>query len=78
MSEEGLTGQVAATPDGMVEAALDMLQAGGPVVVILIAMSILATAVILLKLWRFSRTNVGRRNGRVGGSAYTATRISNP
>lgn len=65
MNEDGLIGDVTATPDGGVEAALNMLQAGGPVVMILIAMSVLATAVILLKLWQFSRTNVGRsHNGR--------------
>ena len=52
-------------PASSFEQALDILQAGGPVVMILIAMSILATAVILLKLWQFSRTNVGRScNGR--------------
>lgn len=52
-------------PANGLEQALDLLQAGGPVVMILIAMSVLATAVTLLKLWQFSRTNVGRsRNGR--------------
>ncbi len=55
----------AATPTaetGM-DAALGLLQAGGPVVVILLAMSVLATAVILLKLWQFRRTHVGRSRG---------------
>ena len=71
LNEDGLTGDVTATPDGGVEAALNMLQAGGPVVMILLAMSVLATAVILLKLWQFSRTNVGRsRNGRKALGLY--------
>ena len=51
--------------------ALELIQAGGPVVVILIAMSVLATAVILLKLWQFSRIKLGRsRNGRAALRLY--------
>ena len=60
---DGLEEQAA--PASGLEQALDLLQAGGPVVMILVAMSVLATAVILFKLWQFNRTNVGRsRNGR--------------
>lgn len=40
--------------------ALTMLQAGGPVVFLLIALSVIATTVVLMKLWQFSRVNVGR------------------
>ena len=60
---DGLEEQAA--PASGLEQALDLLQAGGPVDMILVAMSVLATVVVLLKLWQFSRTNVDRRrNGR--------------
>ena len=65
LSGDGLSEATAQTAEGGIDGALDLLQAGGPVVMILIAMSVLATAVILLKLWQFSRTNVSRsRNAR--------------
>ena len=65
LSEGGLSEATAPAAEGGIDRALDLLQAGGPVVMILTAMSVLAMAVILLKLWQFSRTNVGRsRNGR--------------
>ncbi|WP_422367449.1 MotA/TolQ/ExbB proton channel family protein [Pelagibius sp.] len=65
LSEDGVSETSTPAAEIGIDAALDLLQAGGPVVMILIAMSVLATAVILLKLWQFSRTNVGRsRNGR--------------
>ncbi len=65
LSEDGLSEATASATEGGISGALSLLQAGGPVVMILIAMSVLATAVTLLKLWQFSRTNVGRsRNGR--------------
>lgn len=67
----GLEEQAVPAPAGGFEQAVEMLQAGGPVVVILIAMSIFAMAVILLKLWQFGRINVGRsRNGRVALQLY--------
>ena len=43
------------------EAALGLFQAGGFVVWILIFLSVIATAVILLKLWQFTRVGVGKR-----------------
>lgn len=45
------------------ESFFDLLSVGGFVVWILIAMSVLATAVILLKLWQFARVGVGARRG---------------
>ena len=65
VSQDGLNETMMSAAEGGIGRALDLLQAGGPVVMILFAMSVLATAVILLKLWQFSRTKVGRsRNGR--------------
>ena len=52
-------------PQGMATQILDLVQAGGPVVVILIAMSVVAMTVILVKLWQFARIRIGdRRTGR--------------
>ena len=49
--------------------------AGGPVVAILIAMSVVATAVVIAKLWQFARTQVGnRRIGRDALALYKAGR----
>ena len=65
VSADGLKETMMPAAEGSLGRALDLLQAGGPVVMILLAMSVLATAVILLKLWQFSRTNVSRsRNAR--------------
>ena len=61
----GMTEEAVGGPAGAFAQALELLQAGGPVVALLMAMSVVATAVILLKLWQFGRTNVGKsRNGR--------------
>lgn len=43
------------------DGALEMVAAGGPVVWILAAMSVAATAIILVKLWQFARAGLGRR-----------------
>ncbi|MCG8544911.1 MAG: MotA/TolQ/ExbB proton channel family protein [Alphaproteobacteria bacterium] len=60
-----------AAPDSAFERILEIIQAGGPVVLLLIAVSIVATAVILLKIWQFSRTNVGKsRNGPIAVRLY--------
>lgn len=45
----------------MVERALELLQAGGPVVLVLLAMSIVATAIVILKLWQFRAVRIGDR-----------------
>lgn len=45
----------------MATRALDLLAAGGPVVVILLAMSVLAVAITLVKLWQFRSVRIGDR-----------------
>ena len=89
LSGDRLSEATAQTAQGGIDGALDLLQAGGPVVMILIAMSVLATAVILLKLWQFSRTKVGRsrdarkalrlyKEGRTQDALAAAKRARNP
>lgn len=46
---------------GMVERALELLQAGGPVVLVLLAMSVVATAIVFLKFWQFRVVRIGDR-----------------
>lgn len=41
---------------------LNFVEIGGPVVVILLVMSVLSLAVVLFKLWQFSASGVGRRS----------------
>tara|TARA_R110002126_G_scaffold10615_9_gene48898 strand:- start:7751 stop:8509 length:759 start_codon:yes stop_codon:yes gene_type:complete len=47
----------AATPD-MLTALTDLMQVGGPVVMILFAMSVFATAIVLLKVWQFQSAKI--------------------
>ena len=47
-------------PDG-IERLLALLQAGGPVVAVLLAMSVVATAIVFLKLWQFRAGRLGDR-----------------
>lgn len=62
-------------PDGVFDRLAGLLDAGGPVVAILIAMSVVATAVVIAKLWQFARTQVGnRRIGRDALALYKAGR----
>jgi len=44
---------------GALGRTLDLLQAGGPVVLILIGSSIVALAIIFVKLWQFRRIRIG-------------------
>lgn len=53
--------EVAAGPLGMPERMLELLQLGGPVVAILLAMSVLALAIVLIKLWQFRTLRIGDR-----------------
>lgn len=45
---------------GIVESMRQVADLGGPVVLILIAVSVVATATVLCKLWQFSAAGVGR------------------
>ena len=51
----------ASSPLSGTDALLDTLMLGGFVVWLLIAMSVLALAVVLVKLWQFARAGVGQR-----------------
>ena len=46
---------------GVSERAFDLIAAGGPVVAILFALSVLALAIVLIKLWQFRALQVGER-----------------
>jgi len=51
---DGTAGIAEAAPAlGPVERALELFQAGGPVVAILVAMSVIAVTIVLAKLWQF-------------------------
>ncbi len=52
--EPGLPGETLAGLQGL-------LEAGGPVVAILLVLSVIATAIVLLKLWQFRRARLGDR-----------------
>ena len=52
---------------GLIDRGMDLLAAGGPVVGILIAMSVAALAIVLVKLWQFHAMRIGdRRTAREG------------
>ena len=40
---------------------VDLLRLGGPVVAVLVAMSVIALAIVLLKCWQFTSARVGKR-----------------
>ena len=74
---------------GMAERVLELLQAGGPVVLVLLAMSVWATAIVLLKLWQFRAIRIGDRgaarealrhyrSGRPADAMVLAERSPNP
>ena len=83
-------GQV--TPSGVAGTlgrAGEMIDAGGPVVVILGFMSVIALAILFLKLWQFGRLRLGDRrtsremlrlyrSGRSGDALALASRTRNP
>ena len=55
---------------------LELLAAGGAVVWVLVALSVVASAVILLKLWQFAHANVGElRTGRKALELYKSGRL---
>lgn len=56
---------------------LEFLQAGGPVVIILIGMSVIAMTVVFVKLWAFSQIKINdRRTGRHALHLFRAGRIA--
>lgn len=61
MNEETEVVGGVATAQGPAERALDMLHAGGPVVVILLAMSVMALAIVFVKLMQFRAARLGDR-----------------
>ncbi|MEQ8799824.1 MAG: MotA/TolQ/ExbB proton channel family protein [Salinisphaeraceae bacterium] len=75
--------------EGWAGGVLEMIALGGPVVALLIAMSILALTIVLLKLWQFSAMRVGDRRtatsalkvyraGSAGDAAAIAGKSRNP
>src|SRR5690625_4092972 len=54
------TQPLTSTPD-MLQSAAEMIDAGGPVVIILLVMSIGALAIILAKIWQFAGAGLGDR-----------------
>lgn len=65
MENEGLGAVDAAaapvTEPGMLDRAIELFVAGGPVVAILLALSVFAVAIIVLKLWQFRTVRMGDR-----------------
>lgn len=61
---------------GVVERAWDLLQAGGPVVAILLVLSVLALAIVFMKLMQFRAARIGdRRAAHAALAAWHAGRI---
>ncbi len=61
-SIDSVAGLAAAVPEpGAFERILVLFQAGGPVVVILIAMSVAALTIVLVKLWQFHALHLSDR-----------------
>jgi biopolymer transport protein ExbB len=54
-----LAGEATAGPPGLFDRALDLFALGGPVAAILVAMSVLALTVVLVKLWQFHAVRIG-------------------
>ena len=88
MNEETLM-MTSPTPAGLHEQLAQLLQAGGPVVAILLAMSVVAMTIILLKLWQFQAVRTGERrtarealrlwkSGRVGEALARTEGSRNP
>jgi len=62
--------------DAMLNRAGGLIEAGGPVVAILLVMSVLALAITFLKLWHFGAARIGeRRAAREAVAAYRAGRM---
>jgi biopolymer transport protein ExbB len=74
---------------GALDRALDLIHAGGPVVIILIGFSVVALAIVFVKLWQFGRLHLGDRKtardairlhriGRTAEALSLAGRSRNP
>lgn len=61
---------------GAAQRLLELLQAGGPVVAVLIAMSVVALAIVFLKLWQFRAVRIG--DGRLAEAALRHYRSGRP
>jgi biopolymer transport protein ExbB len=48
-------------PPGALDRALELIHAGGPVVIILTGFSVVALAIVFVKLWQFGRLQLGDR-----------------
>lgn len=75
-----LTTDLAASDPGLpptiTERALELMQAGGPVVAILSAMSVVALAIVFVKLWQFHMARIGdRRSAQQAVWHYRSGRI---
>lgn len=63
----------AAAPSGMLDGALELIRAGGPVVVILLLMSVVALTIVFLKIYQFRRARIGElRQAREAAALYRA------
>ena len=67
---ETLAGQAVAGPPGLIERAWETLLLGGPVVMVLLVMSVLALSLVLAKLLQFRLARVGQRR-----TAHEALRL---
>lgn len=83
------TAAPAAIPQGPLDQVVALIQAGGPVVMILIGFSVVALAIIFVKLWQFGRSHVGDRktarralrlfrDGRTADALALASKTRNP
>ena len=94
MNEPITTGEFPASSgalpmEGGYDSVLALLQAGGPVVAILMALSVLALAITFLKLWQFATVKIASRQfidealahwraGRTGAALEALDRSPNP
>ncbi|WP_349369055.1 MotA/TolQ/ExbB proton channel family protein [Salinarimonas sp.] len=60
---------LADAPGGVTERALELLQVGGPVVAVLLALSVVALAIVLVKLMQFRALGLGDRTAAREGLA---------
>jgi biopolymer transport protein ExbB len=66
---------------GALDRAMELIQAGGPVVMLLICFSVIALAIIFVKRWQFGRVNIGdtktaRHAARLYLNGHTAQALS--